>query len=112
MADKIFLPEYNNNNCAHIQSSDIIRVYETHPTQNSTINYKDYFIKSDYIYNEGQSTFGQYSALPVCINSNRITTDIYYRNDFPMILIMFVLLTFICFWIPWKIFTRMFRRYQ
>lgn len=112
MADTIFLPSYTSNNCAHIQSSDVIRVYDTRPTQNSTINYKDYFIKSDYIYNEGTATFGQYSSLPVCINSDRITTDIYYRNDFPMILIIFVLLVIICFYVPWKIFIRLFRRYQ
>ena len=108
----IYVPTYNNGNCAHIQSSDVIRVYEQRPYQNSTINYKDYFIKSDYIYNEGQATFGQYSAIPVCISSDRITTDVYYRNDLPQILIIFMIMVIVCFLVPWKIFVRMFRRYQ
>lgn len=112
MNDKVYVPSYNNSNCAYIRDSDVIRVYDTHPTQNSTIHYKDYYIKSQYIYNEGSTTFTQYSALPTCISSSRITTDVYYRNDLPYILIIFMILAFCCFVVPLKIFTRMFRRYQ
>lgn len=108
----VYVPEYNSGNCAYIYNSDIIRVYETHPRNNSTINYKDYYIKSSYIYNEGSTSFGSYTTLPVCINSNRITTEIYYRNDFDDILIIFFLLSFICFWLPWKIICRIFRRWN
>ena len=108
----IYIPNYSSNNCAYIYNSDIIRVYDSHPSQNSTINYKDYYIKSQYIYNEGTTYFNQYSTLPTCINSSRITTDVLYRNDFPQILIIFVVMVFISFVVPWKIFTRLFRRYQ
>lgn len=108
----IYVPEYSTGNCAYIYNTDIIRVYDSTPRNGSTIAYKDYYIHSSYIYNTGSTTFNQYSNLPVCIDSNRITTDVYYRNDFPQILWIFVALVFICFWIPWKIFIRMFRRYQ
>lgn len=108
----IYVPNYQNGNCAYIYNSDIIRVYDRVPSHNSIINYKDYYIKSSYIYNEGSTSFGNYATLPVCISNDRITTDVYYRNDFMQILIIFFLLSWICFLIPWKIFLRLFRRYQ
>ena len=108
----IYIPEYNSGNCAYIYNSDIIRVYESQPRNNTTINYKDYYIKSSYIYNEGSTSFSSYTTLPVCINSDRITTEIYYRNDFDNILIIFFLLSFICFWLPWKMLCRIFRRWN
>lgn len=108
----IYVPEYNNDNCAYIYNSDIIRVYDNKPSHNTTISYKDYYIKSSYIYNEGSTTFSNYSILPVCVDSSRITTDVYYRNDFPQIMFIFLALSFVCFVVPWKIFLRLFRRYQ
>lgn len=112
MNDKIFIPNYSQGKCAYIYNSDIIRVYDTVPTHNSSINYKDYYIKSQYIYNTGTTNFGQYSNLPVCIASDRITTDVFYRNDFADILIIFFIMCFISFWVPWKIFLRLFRRFN
>lgn len=108
----VYVPNYENGNCAYIYNTDIIRVYDRVPSHNSVINYKDYYIKSSYIYNEGTTSFGNYSTLPVCISNDRITTDVYYRNDFMQILVIFFLLSWICFYIPWKIFLRIFRRYN
>ena len=85
--DYVYVPTYESNNCAYIYSSDVVRVYDSQPRQNATINYKDYYIKSGYMYNNGSTTFSQYSTLPVCINSNRIKTDFVYRNDFPQIML-------------------------
>lgn len=112
MNDKIFIPNYSQGKCAYIYNSDIIRVYDSVPTHNSSINYKDYYIKSQYIYNTGTTNFTQYSTLPVCISNNRITTDVFYRNDFADILIIFFIMSFISFWVPWKIFLRLFRRFN
>lgn len=108
----IFVPEYNSSMCAYIYNTDIIRVYQSKPRVNSTINYRDYYIKSSYIYNNGSTSFGQYATLPVCIEDTRITTDVYYRNDLPGILIIFLTFVLICFWTPWRLLLRMFRRYQ
>lgn len=91
----VYLPEYNTGNCAYIYNSDIIRVYESQPRQNTTINYKDYYIKSSYIYNTGSTTFSQYSTLPTCISSDRITTDFWHRNDIADICIVSFLLCFV-----------------
>lgn len=112
MNDFVYVPEYENSNCAYIYNSDIIRVYESIPQNGRTIVYKDYYIKSNYIYNTGSTTFSQYSSLPVCISNDRITTDVYYRNDIDSILIIFMIFAFCCFWIPWKLLTVMFRRWH
>lgn len=108
----IYVPDYVSTNCAYIYNSDIIRVYDTVPQSGRTIAYKDYYIKSSYIYNEGSTTFSNYSTFPSCIASSRITTDIYYRNDLPSILIIFFAFVIIGILLPLKIFMRMFRRYQ
>lgn len=107
----IYVPEYNQGNCAYIYNTDIIRVYDRVPSNNSTVPYTDYYIKSSYMYNTGSTTFSNYSTLPVCINDSRITTEVFYRNDFPQILFIFIVFAFISFIIPLKIFGRMFRRY-
>lgn len=108
----VYVPEYNDGNCAYIYNSDIIRVYDRIPTNNSTVTYKDYYINSNYIYNTGSTNFGNYSNLPVCIQNSRITTDVYYRNDISDILIIFIILSIVCFYIPWKIILRLFRRWN
>lgn len=99
----IYVPEYNNNNCAYIYNSDIIRVYDSQPRYNTTINYKDYYIKSSYIFNEGSSSFSSYSTLPVCINSSRITTEVYYRNDFPLIILSTLAIITFCYFLVSKV---------
>lgn len=112
MNDHVFIPVYETGNCAYIYNTDIIRVYDSIPQNGRTISYKDYYIKSDYIYNTGTTTFSQYSTLPTCIADSRITTDIYYRLDFPYILFIFLAFAFVCFWIPWRLVTVMFRRWR
>lgn len=107
----IFVPEYTNSNCAYIYNSDIIRVYSRQPQHNTTVDYRDYYIKSSYIYNEGSTTFSNYSTLPVCINSNRITTNVFYRNDLSQILTILFVLLLVCFYFPYQLISRMFGRW-
>lgn len=108
---KVYVPSFTNNSCAHIQSSDIIRVYDSVPTNNSTIHFTDYYIKSSYISNDGYQTFNQYSTIPSCISTSNLTSDFYYRNDFANILIIFFIIVLVCFYFPFKIFGRMFGRW-
>lgn len=108
---KIYVPDYSSSNCAYINSSDIIRVYDSVPQNGRTIAYKDYYIKSSYIYNTGSTTFSQYSTLPTCINSDRITTDYWYRNDFDSILVILFIILILCFYFPYRIISRLFGRW-
>lgn len=108
----IYVPSFSNSSCIIITNSDTIRVYDTTPTQNSTINYTDYYINSNYISNIGSAYFSQYATLPQCQDNSRFTTEIYYRNDFDQIMIIFAILTIFTLYLPWKLFTRLFWRFK
>lgn len=109
--DFIFMPETSiYDKCYVVQSSDVIRGYDRVPAYNTNYNYRDYYINSSYIFRDGQGTWNNYSSLPVCLSSDIITNDFYYRLDFDKILIMFIILSFFCFYIPLKIFSKLFRK--
>lgn len=108
---KLFIPSFSNNSCVHIQSSDVIRVYDSQPRLNSTISYTDYYIKSSYISNRGEQTFSQYTTLPSCYDNSSLTSNVFYRNDIDSILVIFLILLLICFYFPYRIISRMFGRW-
>lgn len=107
-----YVPYFTNNSCIVISNSDTIRVYDYVPYQNSYVDYTDYYINSNYIYNRGTAYFSQYSTLPTCQDNSRFSNDVYYRNDLDSILIIFVILAFICLWCPWKLLNRFFWRFK
>ncbi len=107
---KIYMPDITNYKCFVVQSEDIIRAYETIPRNNTNINYRDYYINSDYIYRDGTQSFSQYTTLPVCLSSNVVTDDFYYRLDFDKILLIFTIIVIFGILIPLKIFSRIFKR--
>lgn len=109
---KIYVPDYTSSNCVIVRNEEVIRRYETTPTYNSTVNYIDYYIHTDYIAQPGNQTFNQYSTLPTCLSSDIITTDIYYRVDMYKILIMFLIISIFAIGIPLKVFSRLIRRLQ
>lgn len=106
----IYVPEKDNYQCYVVQNEGVIRAYEEIPQNNRTINYRDYYINSDYIYKDSYQTFNQYTTLPTCLPSNVLTSEVYYRLDFDKILIIFFIMSIFCFLIPIKIFKRLFRR--
>lgn len=107
----IYVPDLNYA-CYVVQSEGVIRAYEEVPTNNRDVNYRDYYLNSNYIYKDGRQSFGAYSTLPVCLSSDTLTNSVYYRNDFDSILIIFYIMCIFCFWIPIKIFMRLFRRFN
>ena len=109
---KIYVPDIKNYECFVVQSEGVIRAYEQKPTYNITVNYRDYYINSNYIYKDGSQQFGSYSNLPVCLSADVITNDVYYRNDLDSILLVFLIMCIFCFYIPIKIFLRLFRRFN
>lgn len=99
---KIYLPnELTENQCAFVYDKDTIRVFEEIPTENSTIDFTDYYINSNYLSKKGKYTFS--TELPSCLNNTDFTTDYYYRNDFDRILIIFFIILFIVYYIFSKI---------
>ena len=108
---KIYLPYDNTyNKCYVVQSDGVIRGYDRIPSNNTNYNYRDYYIKSDYIYRDGNGSWSQYSTLPVCIDDTLITNDFYYRTDFWAICIILMTIFFFVFFLPFKLFQRFFRR--
>lgn len=107
----IYVPDLNYE-CYYVQSEGVIRAYEEIPENNKTINYRDYYLNSNYIYKDGYTHFSSYSTLPTCLESSVLTDNLYYRNDLADILIIFSIMSIFCFYIPIKIFTRIFRRFN
>jgi len=108
----IYVPEKDSYACYVVNSDTTIRAKKNFQNNNYNIDSRDYFFHSNYFYRDGTQTFNQYSTLPVCLPSNKITSEVYYRNDFDSILIIFLIMCIFCFYIPLKIFFRLFRRFN
>lgn len=111
----IYVPD-TSYQCYVLVNKDTIRAYQTKPyhpgnNQQININYRDYYITSNYLYTDGTQSFGNYSTIPICLDSDIITNDFYYRNDFDSILFIFVVLCIFIIYIPYKIFSRLFGRW-
>lgn len=108
---KIFVPEDSTyNKCYVIQSEGVIRGYAEVPQINRTINYRDYYINSSYIYRDSSQTFSSYSTPPTCLASSDLTNDYWYRLDMPNILLMFTIIVLFGLYLPWRIFKSLFGR--
>ena len=111
MNDYIYMPTDNTyNKCYVVQSSDVIRGYDRIPSNNSSYNYRDYYINSSYIYKDGAGSWSQYTTLPICLDDDIITNDFYYRLDMPNILVMFLIINIFGIYLPIKIFSKIFKR--
>lgn len=109
---KIYVPDLSNYKCFVVRSESVIRAYKQIPTNNSTIDYRDYYFNSNYMYQDGEQSFSQYTTLPVCLSQNDLTDNYAYRNDFDKILVITLILSIFIIYIPIKIFCRFFRRFQ
>lgn len=109
--NKIFLPtDSTYNKCYVVQSEGVIRAYDRVPSNNTSYNYRDYYIKSNYIYKDGNGSWSQYTTLPICLDSSLITHDFYYRLDLSNILVIFLIINIFGIYLPIKIFSKIFKR--
>lgn len=106
---KIYVPQDSTyNKCYVVQSEGIIRGYNKTPINNTVYNYRDYYINSDYIYKDGEGQWSSYTTLPVCLSSDVITNDYWYRNDITSILLNVLIIAIFGFYFPFKIFKSLF----
>ena len=105
---KIYVPNLNYE-CYVVLDKDTIRSYENEPLENTDINYTDYFVNSHYLEKKGIETI---TTIPICIDKNNLTDSWYYRNDISDILIIITIFCLFCFYLPIKIFLRLFKRFQ
>lgn len=108
----IYVPDLQNYKCFIVQSEGVIRAYEEIPQINKTINYRDYYINSNYIYKDGYQSFSSYSTFPICLERSNLSTDVMYRNDYDQILIIFLVMFIFIVYIPMKLFFKFFRRFN
>lgn len=109
----IYIPVENiyDYACYSVQDMNTIRAYVSTPRANSTSNYTDFYINSHYLQKSGSQTWGTTTTLPVCVSMSTITNDVYYRTDFADTMIIFIILSYFCFFLPFKFFSRIFGRW-
>lgn len=106
---KIYVPSDNTyNKCYVVQSEGVIRAYDVIPSSNTSYNYRDYYIKSDYIYKDGSGSWSNYSTLPICLSSNDITNDYFYRLDITNVLLNVTIIALFGLYLPFRIFKSLF----
>ena len=108
----IYVPDLETYKCFVVRNDSTIRAYKNIPQNNMDIEYRDYYYTSNYLYQDGVQSFGAYSTLPICLDNSKLTNNVYYRNDFDSILVIFLIMCIFCFYLPLKIFVRLFRRFQ
>lgn len=108
----IYVPDLKTYKCFVVRNESTIRAYKNIPQNNMDIDYRDYYYNSNYLYQDGVQSFGPYSTLPICLDNSNLTNNVYYRNDFDSILVIFLIMCIFCFYLPLKIFVRLFRRFQ
>lgn len=109
--ERIYVPDLSTYRCVVVQNATTLRAYHTQPANNSSSIYEDYYYNSHYYHTTGTQNWSQYATLPVCLSSAELTDDVFYRNDMPDIFILFFGFLVIGFILPWKILTRMFKRW-
>ena len=103
---KIFVPD-DSYACYILYNSTTIRAYKYRPANNTTSPYRDYYFTSNYYYNDGSTTWTNYSTLPSCLDSSVITTDVSYRFDYDKILTIFLILFIFIIVLPLHIISRL-----
>lgn len=104
---KIYVPD-DSYACYVVVSNSVIRAYQNTPQHNTTTNYRDYYYTSNYYYNDGATTWSNYSTLPSCLDSSVITTDVSYRYDYDKILTIYIILFLFVVLLPLHVISRLF----
>lgn len=104
----IYVPELNNYQCYVVTGNGVIRAYKQKPynpgyNQNISIDYRDYYINSSYLYQDGIQQFSNYSTIPICLSNDVLTDRYFYRLDIDKIMLVFFIILFICYFIVKKI---------
>ena len=96
----IYVPDNLPYSACHVlRDNYTLRIYERVPSYNSTINYIDVALDNHYLYREGEQTFSNYSSLPSCISSDRITNAWSYRTDFADVLLSILIIIFLIYFV-------------
>lgn len=95
----IYVPDTDSYECFVVRDSNTLRAYRSVPVNSSSVSYRDYYVNSHYLYQDGLQNFSSSSSLPVCLDSSILTTQYSYRNDFADICIITFLICFVCYFL-------------
>ena len=84
----MYVPTFNDGDCAILLDNHFIRVYDGYPSYDTDINYIDYDLLSHYTSRTGVQSFTMGDTLPSCSD---ITDNFYMRVDILDILLIFTL---------------------
>lgn len=104
---KIYIPD-NTYRCYVLINGTTLRGYKNIPANNTSSAYRDFYINSNYYYNDGNTSWSSYSTLPICLDSSVLTTDVSYRLDYDKILTIYLILFIFIILIPLHIVMRFF----
>jgi len=98
--------------CVVIQNATTIRAYRQMPAPGTTRQFTDFFFNAGarYMSVNGTQTFGTGATMPTCIPQSQLTSDFWHRTDIDSILITFIIVSIFIFYIPLKIFSKVFKK--
>lgn len=101
----IYLPSDLVNKSCKVVNENYVRVYDN----NNYTSWTDVYFRSGYYLKRGTSQYGNTNV--VCDNVNTYSDSIFYRTDLANSLIIFLIISIFCFWLPFKIVGRAFGRW-
>lgn len=90
----IYVPDLGTYQCYEVLNKDTIRAYKENPNTSlsNSIEYRDYFINSHYIFTDNTLIKEESTIQVNCISTNDLTDAYIYRNDIAHILIITLIL--------------------
>lgn len=106
----IYVPYENKSDykCYTVLDSGTIRAYKQNLSNDTDIQYTDFFVNSHYLQKNGIEHIQNKDTI-FCVN-DQVTNDYYYRNDLPHILIIVTFILLILY-ASFRVFARMFGRW-
>ena len=102
----IYVPEQFKDSQYYSYNDNVITVFDS--CENSSCSCTDIYI--DFDYNYSQNYLCDMNNF-VLLDNPQITSEVYYRHDFPQISFIWLVLLFVCIVCPLLIVSRMFKRF-
>lgn len=111
MNDKIYVPEYTPQKYPCVTySQSYIRAYKTQPRRNSVIDRDTFYFNNHYDRVSDTQIFGNYDISLVCLPEAQLTDNYFYRHDIDNILIVFIIISLVTIYFPFRLFLKLFKK--
>lgn len=109
---KLYVPYQNVNDysCYIVYDSQTIRAYKNDLIIGNN-DYTDFYVNTHYMQKDGTQLIESTIEMPVCMSTELLTNDPYYRNDISHILVFVSFILFFIF-LAIRIFSRIFGKWM